>query len=227
MNGTGQAACCSLFSAHLSMKRVFDIVVSLAGLVFLLPLLGLVALLIKLDSRGTVFFKQERMGKGFRPFLIYKFRTMVHDAPARGGSITVDKDPRITRVGQFLRKTKVDELPQLINVLKGDMALVGPRPEVPHYVELFRRDYEEILKIRPGITDLASLKYRDEAAILEQSENPEEEYLRRVLPEKIQLAKDYMKQSSFFFDVTLIFKTLLKVFKSRNTLIKGSIHGCN
>ena len=209
------------------MKRVFDIVVSLAGLVFLLPLLGLVALLIKLNSPGTVFFKQERMGKGFRPFLIYKFRTMVHDAPAQGGSITVDKDPRITRVGQFLRKTKVDELPQLINVVKGDMTLVGPRPEVPHYVKLFRRDYEEILKIRPGITDLASLKYRDEAAILGQSENPEEEYLRRVLPEKIQLAKDYMKQSSFFFDIILIFKTLLKVFKSRNTLVKGSIHGYN
>ena len=221
-----------LLSAHYSvltfpMKRVFDIVVSLAGLVFLLPLLGLVALLIKLDSLGTVFFKQERMGKGFRPFLIYKFRTMVHDAPARGGSITVGKDPRITRVGHFLRKTKVDELPQLINVVKGDMTLVGPRPEVPHYVELFRKEYEEILKIRPGITDLASLKYRDEAAILGQSENPEEEYLRRILPEKIQLAKDYMKQSSFFFDIIVIFKTLLKVFKSKNTLVKGSIHGYN
>jgi lipopolysaccharide/colanic/teichoic acid biosynthesis glycosyltransferase len=146
---------------------------------------------------------------------------MVQDAPARGMSITVGKDPRITRVGRFLRQTKLDEISQLINVLKGDMTLVGPRPEVPHYVELFRKDYEEILKMRPGITDLASLKYRDEGAILDQSDHPEEEYRSRVLPEKIQLAKDYINQSSFFFDISLICKTLLSLSELKS-ITKGS-----
>ena len=130
---------------------------------------------------------------------------------ARGRSITAGDDPRITRVGWFLRKSKIDELPQLINVLRGEMTFVGPRPEVPQYVDMFRRDYEEILKIRPGITDLASIKYRDEAALLGQSENPEAEYVKRVLPDKIKLGKEYMRRSSFFFDLTLIFKTFLKL----------------
>jgi lipopolysaccharide/colanic/teichoic acid biosynthesis glycosyltransferase len=142
-------------------------------------------------------------------------------------SITVGEDPRITRVGRFLRKTKLYELPQLINVLKGEMALVGPRPELPQYVDLFRTDYEEILQIRPGITDLASLKYYDEATILARSENAEDEYVRHVLPEKVQLAKDYIKQSSIFFDTMLIFKTLLRLVESRDTLVKGSIREYN
>ena len=209
------------------MKRAFDIMVSLTGLVVVLPLLPVVAVAIKWDSPGPIFFKQRRMGRGFRPFFIYKFRTMVENAPALGMSITAGRDPRITRVGQFLRQTKLDELPQLINVLKGDMSLVGPRPEVPRYVELFREDYKEILQIRPGITDLASLKYRDEAAILGQAENPEEEYVKRVLPEKIRLAKDYINQSSLYFDIMLIFKTLVKLVESGNALAKGSIHGYN
>jgi lipopolysaccharide/colanic/teichoic acid biosynthesis glycosyltransferase len=207
------------------MKRVSDIVAAAMGLLVLAPIFAVVAVLIKLDSAGPVLFKQQRMGRAFRPFLIYKFRTMIQDAQQQGSAVTIGEDPRITRIGWFLRKTKIDELPQLINVLKGDMALVGPRPEVPHYVELFRKDYEEILKIRPGITDLASLKYRDEAAILAQSDHPEEEYVSRVLPEKIQLAKDYMNQSSFLFDVALIFKTVLKLLEFRNTLVKGSMHG--
>jgi len=125
----------------------------------------------------------------------------------------VGDDPRITPTGRLLRRTKIDEIPQLINVLKGDMSFVGPRPEVPEFVELFRSEYEEILKVRPGITDLASLKYRDEAAVLEQSENPEEEYLRRVLPDKINLSKEYISRSSFFFDLTLILKTVRKLFE--------------
>jgi len=196
-----------------SMKRVFDIVVAFLGLSLLLPLLLLVAFLIKLDSPGPIFFKQERMGKGFRPFLIYKFRTMVQDAPGKGGSITVGADSRITRLGRILRKTKIDELPQLFNILRGEMSFVGPRPEVPQYVELFRRDYEEILNVLPGITDLASLKYRDEAEVLRHAENPEEEYVRHVLPEKIRLAKEYLRRSSLFFDLTLIFKTLLALVR--------------
>ena len=141
-----------LFTA---MKRLFDVVAAAIGLVILSPLMALVALLIKVDSPGPVFFRQHRVGKDFRPFQIYKFRTMVQKAPLRGGLITAGVDPRVTRVGNFLRQTKIDELPQLINVLKGDMSLVGPRPEVPQYVEMFRKDYEQILSVRPGITDLA------------------------------------------------------------------------
>ncbi len=193
------------------IKRIFDIVVGVLGLVLLSPLGAVVALLIKWDSRGPVFFRQERVGRGFRPFFIYKFRTMVEDAPRRGGLITVGEDPRITRVGWYLRKTKIDELPQLINVVKGEMTFVGPRPEVHQYVELFRKDYEEILKVRPGITDLATLKYRDEADILGRSQDSEEEYVNRILPEKIHLAKEHLRRSSFILDLTLVFKTLLKL----------------
>ena len=194
------------------MKRTFDIGVSFVGLILLSPLMLLAALAIKLDSPGPIMFRQKRIGKGFHPFLIYKFRTM-QEASGRRRSLTVGDDPRITSSGRFLRRTKIDEIPQLINVLKGDMSFVGPRPEVPEFVELFRSEYEEILKVRPGITDLASLKYRDEAAVLEQSENPEEEYLRRVLPDKINLSKEYISRSSFFFDLTLILKTVRKLFE--------------
>jgi len=193
-------------------KRAFDIAGAIFGLLLVIPVLGIAALLIKLDSEGPVFFRQERVGRGFKPFLIYKFRTMVQDASKKGLPLTVGNDPRITRIGRFLRKTKVDELPQLINVLKGDMSFVGPRPEVPKYVELFRSDYEEILKIRPGITDLASIKYRDEEAVLRKSADPEEEYVARILPDKITLAKEYIEKSSFFFDVALIAKTVSKLF---------------
>jgi lipopolysaccharide/colanic/teichoic acid biosynthesis glycosyltransferase len=197
------------------MKRGFDIVASMIGLICFLPLLLLLAILIKLDSTGPVFFKQERIGKGFRPFLIYKFRTMVKDAPALGSPITFGNDSRITRAGRILRKVKLDELPQLINVLKGDMSFVGPRPEVHQYVEVYRADYAEILAVRPGITDLASLKYRDEAAILGQSETPEAEYVRRVLPDKIKLAKEYIQRSSLIFDLSVIWRTVFKIFDFR------------
>ena len=190
------------------MKRLFDIIGAIVGLLFLFPVLILAALLVKLDSRGPVLFRQERIGKAFKPFFIYKFRTMVQDASSRGSSLTVGNDPRITRVGRILRKTKIDELPQLINVVKGEMTFVGPRPEVRKYVELFRSDYEEILKLRPGVTDIASLKYQDEAKLMGQFENPEEEYVRRILPDKIRLAKEYVQRSSLLFDVGLILRTL-------------------
>ena len=199
------------------MKRLLDIVVSVVGLICLLPLLLVVALLIKLDSTGPVFFRQTRVGRRFRPFQILKFRTMARDSSTRGKSITVGDDPRITRVGWFLRKTKIDELPQLINVLRGEMTFVGPRPEVPQYVEMFRQDYEEILKMRPGITDLASIKYRDEAKLLGQSQDPEEEYVTRVLPDKIRLGKEYIRCSSLAFDLRLIFRTFLKVIQEVRT----------
>jgi lipopolysaccharide/colanic/teichoic acid biosynthesis glycosyltransferase len=197
------------------MKRLFDIAVSLVGLLVLLPVLILVALLIKLDSRGPIFFRQERIGRGFRPFYIYKFRTMAQHAPQLGGPITVGKDPRITRVGRVLRNTKIDELPQLINVLKGEMSLVGPRPEVRKYVEVFRKDYEEILRIRPGITDLASLKYQDEAELLANSADPDQEYISRVLPDKIKLARAYLDRTSFLLDLRLILKTVPQLFGSK------------
>ncbi len=189
------------------LKRAFDILVAVAGLTLLSPFLLLAALLVKLTSRGPVLFRQERMGRNFHPFLICKFRTMVQDAPSRGRAITVGDDPRITSVGRILRKTKIDEIPQLFNVLRGDMSLVGPRPELPQYVELFHRDYETILQVRPGITDLASLRYRDEAAILNRAADPGEEYVRRVLPEKIRLARQYLRRASFLFDLFILATT--------------------
>lgn len=195
------------------MKQAFDGIASFLMILVGLPLFGVVALLIKLDSEGPVFFRQERMGRWGRPFLIYKFRTMVRDAASKGGPITRGDDPRITRVGRFLRKTKIDEMPQLINVLKGEMSLVGPRPEVKEYVELFRRDYTEILTVRPGITDLASLSYWDEADLLSRSQDPEEEYLKHILPEKIRLAREYLSRSSLVFDLSLLVKTLLTLIR--------------
>jgi len=193
-------------------KRLADILVSSAGLLLLSPLFVLVAVLIKLDSRGPVFFRQERIGQGFDPFLIYKFRSMVKDAPQRGGLLTAGQDPRVTSIGRLLRKAKIDEIPQLINVLVGEMSLVGPRPEVRRYVDLFQSDYEEILQVRPGITDLASLKYRDESSVLMEAADPEKEYITRILPDKIALAKEYVRRSSLLFDASLILKTFVKVF---------------
>ena len=197
------------------IKRAFDIVVAAIGLLLVSPLMIAVVLLVKLSSPGPAMFKQERIGRHFRPFLILKFRTMVHDAPNRGGPITCGADPRITKVGSLLRKCKIDEIPQLINVLRGDMSLVGPRPEVRRYVEMFREDYEEILQVRPGITDPASIKYRDEAVVLGQAENPEGEYVQHVLPEKISLSKEYVRRASLRLDLFIILKTLLRLSADR------------
>jgi lipopolysaccharide/colanic/teichoic acid biosynthesis glycosyltransferase len=197
------------------LKRSIDVVGSLVGVVCLSPLLVIAALLVRATSPGPVFFRQERVGRRFTPFWIYKFRSMVHDAPGKGGPITVGGDPRITPVGRFLRKTKIDELPQLINVLLGDMSLVGPRPEVPKYVEMFHADYEEILQVRPGITDPASIDYRDEAALLAEADDPEEEYVTVVLPEKIRLAKQYVRRASLSYDLVIIARTLRKLFTDR------------
>ena len=197
------------------MKRFLDLTVAFGGLLVLWPFFAVIAVAIKLDSQGPIFFKQQRIGRCFKPFWIYKFRSMVVDAQRRGGLLTAGADPRITRVGHFLRRSKLDELPQLINILKGEMSLVGPRPEVPRYVQLFRRDYEEILTFKPGITDLASLKYRNEAALLAQAQNPEQEYVSRVLPDKIRMAKEYIHHSSFFFDLNLLFRTIFKLFDYR------------
>ncbi len=192
-------------------KRLFDILFSFAGLVVLSPLLAVAAACIRLDSPGPVFFRQERVGRDFRPFLIYKFRTMTEGAERKGAPITVGGDSRITRVGHFLRRYKIDELPQLINILKGDMSLVGPRPEVMEYVRLFRTDYEKLLMARPGITDPASLRYSEEESALASSGDWQEDYLKRILPEKIKLSQDYLDRRSIFSDFALILRTVLKI----------------
>jgi lipopolysaccharide/colanic/teichoic acid biosynthesis glycosyltransferase len=193
------------------LKRAFDMIASGLGLLFLLPLLVLIAVVVKLTSRGPIFFQQERMGRNFQPFYILKFRSMVPDAPKQGPAITAGRDPRITWIGNLLRKTKLDELPQLLNVLKGEMSLVGPRPEVRKYVEMFREDYAEVLRVRPGITDIASITFRNESELLGQAADPEAEYVNVILPKKIELAKEYANRSSLLLDISLIFRTLLKI----------------
>jgi lipopolysaccharide/colanic/teichoic acid biosynthesis glycosyltransferase len=197
------------------IKRLFDVVAAAGGLAVTAPLFLLIAAAIKLDSPGPVFFRQQRLGRDFRPFQIFKFRTMVYDAPQRGSAITVGDDPRITRVGKLLRRSKLDELPQLLNVLRGDMSIVGPRPEVPQYVQMFRDDYAEILKVRPGITDLASVAYADEEALLAQASEPAEVYSREILPRKIELARESIRRSSLFFDLAVIVRTAFSVINPR------------
>jgi lipopolysaccharide/colanic/teichoic acid biosynthesis glycosyltransferase len=188
-------------------RRACDCAGALAGLILLAPLFAVVALLIRLDSRGPVWFRQRRVGKGFREFDILKFRTM-HVSPAPGPLITVDGDSRITRVGRRLRAAKLDELPQLVNVLLGHMSLVGPRPEVPRYVSLFRQDYAAILTVPPGLTDPASLEYADESARLARAADAEDEYVQRILPAKIAISKAYLRRRSPRGDLALLAITL-------------------
>jgi lipopolysaccharide/colanic/teichoic acid biosynthesis glycosyltransferase len=195
------------------MKRAFDIACASIALVLLSPLLLVIAAAVRLDSEGPALFRQQRIGRGFRPFFIYKFRTMVRNAPKLGGLITVGDDPRITRAGRFLRRFKIDELPQLINVLKGDMSLVGPRPELREYVDAFRGDYEQILAIRPGLTDLASLKFIDEAGLLAQATDTERAYRECVLPEKLALAKQYVRDQSLRLDLLLLARTVRGILR--------------
>ena len=192
-------------------RRALDVVVSLAGLLVLLPLLALVALLVKATSAGPVLFVQERVGRGLVPFRLFKFRTMVADAPARGPAITVGADPRVTRVGALLRKTKLDELPQLLNVLRGDMSLVGPRPEVPAYVALYGEPERRIFTVRPGITDPSSLLYRDESAVLATYPDPERAYREVVLPHKIAVSLAYADSRTVLSDVGLLVRTALRL----------------
>lgn len=195
------------------MKRLFDITTSCIGLLFLLPLFFAIAIFVKLDSPGPVFFKQKRIGKNFKPFLLYKFRSMQIDASKKGPNITAGGDPRITKIGRFLRKTKIDELPQLFNVLKGDMSVVGPRPEVERYVELFRNDYERVLTVKPGITDYATIEFRDEEGVLKKYGDPETGYIKEVLPLKVELYKKYLRDKSLFTDLKLIFLTFWKIIR--------------
>lgn len=190
-------------------KRSMDLLLSLLGLLVLAPLLLLVACWIKLDSRGPVFFRQERVGRFGVPFRIHKFRTMKDGASIDGPSITVGADARITRVGRWLRQSKLDELPQLIDVLQGRMSMVGPRPEVPRYVALYPAELRaKVLSVRPGITDPASIAYRDESRLLAAAADPEREYLHVVMPAKLEHAARYIDQRSLRGDLRLIGATL-------------------
>jgi lipopolysaccharide/colanic/teichoic acid biosynthesis glycosyltransferase len=196
-------------------KRLLDLAGAGAGLLLLAPLLLLVALTIKLDSPGPVFYRQVRVGRGGREFRIHKFRTMRH-APASGSTgpqITVGADARITRTGRWLRHSKLDELAQLIDVVTGDMSLVGPRPEVPKYVALYPAGLRErVLSVRPGITDLASIEYRHESRLLAQSADPEHTYVHEVLPAKLALQARYVEQAGVWTDLVLIARTLRALF---------------
>ncbi|MCT7506087.1 sugar transferase [Aliarcobacter cryaerophilus] len=189
-------------------KRIFDIVATLIGGILLLPLIIVIIIWIKTTSKGPIFYIQKRVGLNFKEFNLYKFRSMVVNADRVGPSVTSGDDPRITKIGKILRRTKIDELPQLINVLKGDMSLVGPRPEVIKFVEQKKEDYKIILSIKPGITDNAAIEYRNEETIMEQYENKEKAYIDIVLPQKIKLYKKYINNISFIGDLKLILKTI-------------------
>jgi lipopolysaccharide/colanic/teichoic acid biosynthesis glycosyltransferase len=193
-------------------KRCLDVAVSAAGLLLLSPLFLAIALLSKCLSPGPVFYLQRRVGKDNRDFLIVKFRTMIVDADQRGAGITVKGDARITKLGRYLRLIKLDELPQLWNVLKGEMSLVGPRPELPRYVADYSSRQREVLSIRPGITDAASLHYRHEESVLANSSDSEALYRKVILPHKLQLNVAYLNHMSFGHDIALIFKTLHSIF---------------
>jgi lipopolysaccharide/colanic/teichoic acid biosynthesis glycosyltransferase len=197
------------------IKRLFDIVLSIIGLILLLPLFAATSVLIKLDSKGPVFFSQERVGRYFRPFRIYKFRTMTPDDQDKGVLVTVGGNKRITRIGHVLRRYKIDELPQLLNILKGEMSFVGPRPEVREYVQRFRMDYAKLLTVRPGITDPASLTYSEEEKLLALSGNWEKNYIGNILPDKIALSLRYVENYSIFTDVRLVLRTILKIAETR------------
>ena len=189
------------------MKRLFDVVASGVGLLLLSPLFLLVAIWIKLDSPGPVFYRQVRVGRYNRDFRIFKFRSMRVGAD-KGSLVTIGgRDPRVTRSGYFIRKFKIDELPQLINVFIGDMSLVGPRPEVRHYVDYWTKEQLRVLDVRPGITDPASIKFRNENELLEKADDPEKYYIEVIMQEKLRLYLEYVENHSFWYDIKLIFQT--------------------
>ncbi|MGP1620908.1 MAG: sugar transferase [Candidatus Cryptobacteroides sp.] len=197
------------------MKRIFDIIASGLGLLLLSPLFVIIAIWIMLDSKGPVFYRQVRVGRHNKDFKIFKFRSMCQGAD-KGSLVTIGgRDPRITRSGYFIRKYKIDELPQLINVLLGDMSLVGPRPEVRHYVNYWTKEQMRVLDVRPGITDPASIRFRNENELMQKADNPEEYYINVIMQEKIKLYLEYVANASFLYDIKLIFETFKVVIKER------------
>ena len=199
--------------AQLALKRLMDIAVSGCALAVLWPVLLLIALAIKIDDPGPVFYRQVRVGKDGPEFRIFKFRTMVVDADKKGLQITVGRDNRITRMGRLLRKTKLDELAQLINVFTGEMSFVGPRPEVPKYVNLYTPYQRQVLLVRPGITDYASIAYRNENDMLEGAQDPEKMYIDVIMSDKIELNMNYLHEISPLADIRLIFSTIAAVIR--------------
>lgn len=197
------------------LKLVFDFLLSLVAVILLAPLFLILSLLILIDNKGPIFFKQTRVGKDGHPFKIYKFRTMVVDAEKLGKRITVGDDVRITRIGKFLRKYKLDELPQLINVYRGEMSFVGPRPEVPEYTALYKEEQKDVLKVKPGITDYASIKYKNENEILAISINPEKKYIEEVMQDKLRINLEYIHNRSILEDIKIIFLTLSSFYSPR------------
>lgn len=197
------------------MKRIFDIVASGLGLLVLSPLFLVIAIWIKLDSPGPVFYRQVRVGRNNKDFRIFKFRSMGVGSD-KGSLVTIGgHDPRVTRSGYFIRKFKIDELPQLINVFIGDMSLVGPRPEVRHYVNYWTPEQMHVLDVRPGITDPASIKFRNENELMEKAESPEDYYINVIMQEKIKLYLEYVRNASFWYDIQLIFKTFWVIVSER------------
>lgn len=192
-------------------KRIFDLLWTVLGMLFLWPFFLVIALLIMLDDRGPVFYRQERVGLHGRPFRMWKFRTMVTDADKVGKRLTVGRDPRITRVGYWLRKLKLDEFPQLFNVLAGEMSLVGPRPEVAEYVERYTEAQRRVLSVPPGITDPASIQYSNESELLAESADPEATYINEIMPEKIRINMEYVNEASVVSDFKVVLRTLLKI----------------
>jgi lipopolysaccharide/colanic/teichoic acid biosynthesis glycosyltransferase len=193
------------------IKRLLDFTLAIAAFFVLSPVFFVVCIFILVDSKGTPLFIQERIGKGMLPFRLIKFRSMTHINSSDKAEFNPGDSDRVTKVGAFLRKTKIDELPELINVVKGDMSFVGPRPEVRKYVQAYPEDFEVILKIRPGLTDFASIEYRDEENILASQSDPEIYYLRVILPDKLNLAKRYVEEASFKTDLRIIGKTLKSI----------------
>ncbi|MBP9191145.1 MAG: sugar transferase [Ignavibacteria bacterium] len=193
------------------IKRIFDIVFSISGLILLSPVLIVIAILIRFDSKGPVLYKQTRVGRNNKDFKLLKFRTMNPDSDSKGLLTVGGRDPRITKTGYYLRKFKLDEFPQLINVLYGEMSFVGPRPEVRKYVDLYTEDQKKVLDVSPGITDVASIKYKNENDLLEKAEDPEKYYIEKIMPDKIKLNLEYINERSFFKDFKVILRTLSAV----------------
>jgi lipopolysaccharide/colanic/teichoic acid biosynthesis glycosyltransferase len=204
------------------MKLLFDILFSFLGLAVFSPFMAALALLIKREDGGPVFYRGRRVGRHGRTFRIFKFRTMVINADKMGGPSTPNNDPRITNIGKFLRKYKLDELPQLINVLKGDMSIVGPRPEVQRYVNMFSDEEKSILSVRPGLTDWASLWNIDEGSVLEGSENPEMTYMEKIRPRKLELQMKYVREHNFWTDILIILSTLKNIIFPKNRYVEIS-----
>jgi lipopolysaccharide/colanic/teichoic acid biosynthesis glycosyltransferase len=196
------------------LKRIFDIVVSSIGLIAFLPLFTIICLLVGFTSKGGIFYLQKRVGKNNKDFLLFKFRTMYISAEKKGLLTVGNRDPRITPIGYYLRNYKLDELPQLLNVLFGSMSLVGPRPEVRKYVDLYTEEQKKVLLVKPGISDYASLEYFNENELLAKSSTPEDTYINEIMPAKLELNKKYIVEHNLLVDFIIIFETIKKIFKN-------------